>query len=244
MKKLILLFVLLLSYTLFATEYPKPVGYVNDFANVMTADQKGKLESVLSNYEKQTSVEISIVTIQSLDGQDIEEYTNELASQWGVGKKDSDNGIVILNSIGDRKIRVEVGYGLEGLVTDAYSNQLIDDVLVPELKNSKYSDAYNLAVSALMRKLGDSPDELAKRKLEAEQNSGHSVWFWIFVIGGAIVVLIIIIVMIDDYTGGGIAFTSDYGGGSDSSWGSSSGGSDFGGFGGGGFGGGGASGGY
>jgi len=216
----------------FGQDYPNPVGYVNDFADVLTVGEEKTLEAILKSYEEKSTIEIVIVTIPSLNGETVEEYTVRLFEQWGVGKKGKDNGLVILNSIGDKKWRIEVGYGLEGFMTDAYAANIGDNYLTPNLKNGKYFDAYKQAVEQVMLRLGNLTDE-DKTRMEEEDSDSMPLWLIIFVI---IIVIFIILALLGS---GGL------GAGGGSSFGrSSSGGGGFGGFGGGGSGGGGASGGY
>ena len=98
---------------------PGPAGYVNDFANVLTPAQHQSLESRLSGIEQNTSVEIAIVTTNDLQNETIEMYSADLFQQWGIGKKDADNGLLILLVPSTRQYKFEVGYGLEGVLNDA-----------------------------------------------------------------------------------------------------------------------------
>lgn len=229
----IIFVILVFAIKMFGQEYPKPVGYVNDFAKVMTVGEQKALQAILADYKKKSTIEITVVTIDSLNGQSIEEYTVELATKWGVGKKGKDNGIVILNSIKDRKWRIEVGYGLEGYVTDAYGTTLGEEFLTLLLKQGKYFEAYKGVVEKIMKDFGNLTDEDKVRLTEEKESGGIPWWMWLIII---IIVLIIIAGVILDNNG-------SYGGDGFFSGGGSSGGG-FGGFGGGGFGGGGSSGGY
>jgi uncharacterized protein len=98
---------------------PEPQGYVNDFANLLSAGVEESLEATLAQYEAETTNELAVVTIKTLGGKSIEEYSISLAEKWGVGQKDKDNGAVILVAETEREIRIEVGYGLEPVLTDA-----------------------------------------------------------------------------------------------------------------------------
>ena len=170
-------FLMTMALKTFAQEFPEPVGYVNDFADVLTEGEERSLEAILKNYEEKSTIEIAIVTITSLDGENIEEYTNKLAEKWGVGKKGKDNGLVILNSIGDRKWRIEVGHGLEEFMTDVYSKNIGDNHLTPNLKNGMYFDAYRETVVKIMERFGNLTDEDKERMAE---NEGIPLWLIIF----------------------------------------------------------------
>lgn len=223
-----------LSINMFAQEFPDPVGYVNDFADVLTDGEERILEAILIGYEKQSTIEIVVVTITSLDGETVEEYTNQLAEKWGVGKKLKDNGLMILNSIEDRKWRIEVGYGLEEYMTDAYSKNIGDNYLTPNLKNENYSDAYEQTVEHIIKRFGNLTDEDIVRMEEEDETD--SLLIILIIIA---VVLIIVFGIIAGSSGGS---SNVYGGGFGGYGGGGSSGSS--GFGGGSSGGGGASGGY
>ena len=117
-----------------------PSGLVNDFAGVLSIEQKGELESNLVSFEKETGHEISVVIIKNLGGDTIENYAEELFKEWGIGKKNADNGILFLMSLEDREMRIEVGYGLEGALTDAETKWILDDTITPFFKEGKYYD--------------------------------------------------------------------------------------------------------
>src|SRR5579864_9056663 len=96
----------------------KPQGYVSDFADILAPDVKNELRAMLGETERQTSAEIALVTVPSLDGETVEEYANRLFKEWGVGKKGADNGVLVLVAPSERRIRIEVGYGLEPVLPD------------------------------------------------------------------------------------------------------------------------------
>jgi len=120
-------------------EYPDYTGYVNDFAGLMDPASISDLDSLITGVEKGTGAEIAVVTIDSLEGITIEEYAVVLFEQWGIGKADEDNGILILVALLDREIRIEVGYGLEGVITDLEAGRIIDEIIVPNFKNEDYN---------------------------------------------------------------------------------------------------------
>lgn len=113
---------------------PAAVGYVNDFAGVISAGNVSNLESYLKELDKKTGAEIAVVTISSLKGASIEDVSLEIGRKWGVGKKGKDNGIVILVATGDKKMRIEVGYGLEGIIPDGKAGRIRDDYMIPYFK--------------------------------------------------------------------------------------------------------------
>lgn len=118
------------------TKLPSPTGWVNDFENIFTEDQERTLDSLISEYEKRTTTEIAIITIptSATDKERFNELTLFIANKWGVGKKEKDNGILIAISKGHRTIRINNGFGIEKLITDNQTKQIIDQIIIPSFK--------------------------------------------------------------------------------------------------------------
>ena len=114
--------------------FPRPTGFVNDFAGVLKSDTRGHLEALLSSFEKATGDEVAVATLASLEGRSIEELAPDLFKQWGIGKKGKDNGVLFIVAPNERKMRIEVGYGLEGAINDALAGRLLDENVVPRFK--------------------------------------------------------------------------------------------------------------
>lgn len=136
----------------------KPAGYVSDFAGVLTAATRTALESKLAAFEKQTGDEIAVVTVRSLGGDTIENYAVQLFQEWEIGKKGKDNGILILVAPTEHEARIEVGYGLEGTVTDLQSGNIIRNVMIPAFRQDDYAGGVTGGVDALIGIIGGSPD--------------------------------------------------------------------------------------
>lgn len=128
----------------------QPAGFVNDYAGVLNSEQKQNLENKLSQFEKESSNEITVVFIKSLDGDTIENFAVGLFKDWGIGKKKNDNGALILVAIDDRQMRIEVGYGLEGALTDAQSYWIINNVMKPAFRNNDYYGGINSSVDKII----------------------------------------------------------------------------------------------
>lgn len=112
---------------------------VYDYAAVFSAPQRTELELFLRATERATSAEIAVVTLTSLEGSEIDDFANRLFNQWGIGKKGKDNGLLLLAAIEDRKIKIEVGYGLEGTLTDARTGRILDEQVIPRFKEKQYA---------------------------------------------------------------------------------------------------------
>lgn len=126
-----------------------PQGYVSDYGSMLNAATKTQLEQELSNFEKETKHEISVVTIPDLQGDTIENFAVKLFEDWKIGKKGADNGVLFLIAKDDRQMRIEVGYGLEGALPDATAWQIIDKIATPAFKNGDYDNGILKSVSAI-----------------------------------------------------------------------------------------------
>ncbi len=152
MKKFFLLVILCFS-PLFLLAYispGSPTGFVNDFAGLFSVEEKADLEQVLVNFEKESSNEISVVSIVTLGDESIEAYAVKLFEEWKIGKEGKDNGVLLLISRDDREMRIEVGYGLEGALTDALSSQIIRNIMNPEFREEKYYEGVKGALTAIV----------------------------------------------------------------------------------------------
>ncbi len=127
-----------------------PRGAVNDFAGMLSQNDAAQLESKLDNFNKTTGNAIVVATMNNLGGDTVENYAVELFKEWGIGQKGKDNGVLILVSKDDREMRIEVGYGLEGVLTDAQSFWLIRDVMTPAFKNGDYAGGLNGVVDKII----------------------------------------------------------------------------------------------
>ena len=117
-----------------AAQRLRPQGLVNDFAGVMNPQAAQQLESVLLQLAHQTSVEVALVTVPTVPDGDIERAAADLFRDWGIGKRSQDNGVLILCAVQDRRVRIEVGYGLEAILPDAKTGRIIDEQMLPRFR--------------------------------------------------------------------------------------------------------------
>ena len=155
-KYLILLFVFTLTFFIFgeqlqALEVPSLGGRINDYAGMLSPVTTQNLESVLTEFENTDSTQIVVLTIPSLEGESLEEYSIRVAETWEIGQKGHDNGAILLIAKADRQLRIEVGYGLEGRLTDATAGRIIRTIIVPELKAGRYDQAVTNGVAAMIQ---------------------------------------------------------------------------------------------
>jgi uncharacterized protein len=239
-------------------ERPNPPRLVNDFAGMLKADEVNSLENKLVAFNDSTSTQIAIVIVRSLGGYDKADYAQTLAEKWGIGRKGSNNGVLILikpttpDSKGE--VQIATGYGLEGAIPDITCAEIIDREILPAFRNGNYFEGLNNATNTLMS-LARGEFTAAQYGQKAKKTAGKGI-----PLGLMIIVVFIIISMISRNSGGsnnkhistgGLPFwmllgMMNSGRGSSGSWGGFSGGGGggggFGGFGGGSFGGGGAGG--
>jgi uncharacterized protein len=230
---------------------PNPPKLVNDYANILTADQKEALERKLYEFDDTTSNQLAVIIVPNLGGQDVADVAIALGRKWGVGNTKNNNGVVLLVSIEDRKLNISPGYGLEKSLPDLTCQQIIENIIVPDFKGNDYYAGISQGTDAIMQATrGEfrAPANYNRRG----QSSG---------IGKIIFIVVIIIVFLavsSGGRGGGGSYMSRGGvmpfiigdllsggggrGGGNWGGGGSSGGGGFGGFGGGSFGGGGSSG--
>lgn len=137
----VLILILSLSFSSFAIDFPEPTDelFVNDFANVISDEDEEEIMKIGADLFQQTTAQVVVVTVDSLDGYDVDEYALRLGREWGVGSKETNNGVVLLLSVSDRKVSIQAGYGLEGCVTDAKSGEILDTHAIPYLRDNEFS---------------------------------------------------------------------------------------------------------
>jgi len=130
-------------------EIPKATSYVNDYSSILNSSEKTALNNFLRGYDQKTSNQIFIGIFKSLEGGSLEDISIQIAEKWKPGRKDKDNGVLLLVFTEDRKIRIEVGYGLEGVLTDALASAIINNEISPNFKNGEYFKGIKLATSRI-----------------------------------------------------------------------------------------------
>ena len=135
---LALTLVLATAWPVLALSFPSPQGYVSDFAGLLPTSSRATLEADLAQLEKDTSAQVAVVTITSLEGDTIEDYAVNLFEAWGIGQKSQDNGVLFIIAPAEHKVRIEVGYGLESIITDGRSGRILDTEVLPSFKAGDY----------------------------------------------------------------------------------------------------------
>jgi uncharacterized protein len=149
-----------------AQTFPKFTGLVVDAADVLPPETEARLAAELQALQRDTKRQLVVATIPDLQGYPIEDYGYRLGREWGVGLRDVDNGLILLVAPTERKVRIEVGYGLEGIVTDAFAGTVIREQVVPRFKAGDLPGGVTAGAGALVRHLRASPEE-AQARLDA-----------------------------------------------------------------------------
>ncbi len=134
----------------FAASVPELQGRVNDYASLLSGDEKGMLESKLENYEQESSNQFVLLTIQSLEGETVEDFSIRALKKWKLGQADKNNGILVVFAKDERKLRIEVGYGLEGAVPDAIASNILRNEIAKLTKQDKFYEGFSAGFDALM----------------------------------------------------------------------------------------------
>ena len=152
--------------------FPKPRGKVNDFAGVLDQATAAELARIVSDTEARTSAEIAVVTVPSLDGMSVEEYAVRLFADWGIGKSARDNGLLVLVAPAERRIRIEVGYGLEPILPDALAGRIIREEFLPAFRDNQYPrgilQGVRRVAAIVIRR--EAVPESARREMPAEDS--------------------------------------------------------------------------
>lgn len=166
--------VFLSAFTVHAYDgLPKPVGAVNDFAGVIPAKYKEPMERIAREVLEKTGTAVVIATLKDTGGNDATDYANRLYEAWGIGEKGKDKGVLIFLALKERRVRIEVGYGLEGVLTDGMSGEILDTYTVPFLKKGDYGrglfNAFVAVSSIAARDAGVSLTAIPQKQIRQKE---------------------------------------------------------------------------
>jgi uncharacterized protein len=181
----------LAALPLAALDVPALKGRVNDYANMLKPVTVATLEAKLADFEKAESTQIAVLTVASLEGEDIEGFSMRVAEKWRIGQKKLDNGVILTIAKGDRRLRIEVGYGLEGKLTDLRAGRIIDYIITPSFKAGDYDKGVTDGVDAIMQTVRGEYSAVDAPVRESEQADrfahfavpGLFIFFFIGIIG-------------------------------------------------------------
>lgn len=165
-----------------ALDVPALTARVNDYAGLLSPTTKNQLEQALLTFEQNESTQIVVLTVTSLEGESLEDFSMQVAEAWQVGQKGRDNGAILLVAKNDRKIRIEVGYGLEGSLTDMISGRIIRNVIVPAFRSGNFDQGVANGVAAMMAAVkGEYQAQPEKRQPRGRESSVSFIPLIVFI---------------------------------------------------------------
>jgi uncharacterized protein len=179
-------------------QIPAPIGdiYVQDFANVLTEQEKTELRNMGRALESQTTAQVAILTINSIGDRSIQEFANEAFRKYGIGSEAQDNGILLVISLGERQVWIEVGYGLEGRIPDGKAGRILDEVTVPLLQNQQPNKAiietYKVLANEVLTEYGqEGLQGTVNNSQSAAADEGLGIPSWLLIL------IVVVVVFLD-----------------------------------------------
>jgi uncharacterized protein len=163
----------------FAINFPALTGRIVDQASIIQSDTRVAIEQKSADLEEKSGIQLVVATVNSLEGQEIEPYANELFRKWGLGEKKKNNGVLLLVAPNERRVRIEVGYGLEGTLTDALSKVIISNAMTPRFKAGNFGEGISRGVDDIITVLTTDASEWQKRpslRLDYQQPVDPASW--------------------------------------------------------------------
>ncbi|OLO04837.1 methanol dehydrogenase [Salinicola socius] len=184
-----------------APEFPDLTGRVVDNAELLDASTRSQLTDMLAAHEEATGEQVVVVTLPNLQGEAIEDYGYQLGRHWGIGQKGEDTGALLIVAVDERAVRIEVGYGLEGRLTDAQSSMIINQIITPAFRDGDFAGGITRGAQAMVEVLGGDPSAETAPQQPDRQASRHigGAGFWFF----ALFMIVMLIVRSGGGGGGG-----------------------------------------
>ncbi len=177
------IFLLICASCAFGLDVPALKGRVNDYGNILSSSTERQIEAVLGELESMDSTQIVVLTITSLEGDSLEGFSIRVADQWKIGQKNKDNGAILLISKNDRKVRIEVGYGLEGSLTDLISGRIIRNIIIPCFKRGDFDSGVSSGVQAVIQAVrGEFKADAEPVRVSPRSHSGPNLFAILFII--------------------------------------------------------------
>lgn len=169
-----LVFAVLSAFT-FAVEVPPLQGRINDYAGVLNSSTESELNGYLSRLESQTGIQLAVLTVPTIEDESIEGFSMRVAEDWKLGQEGKDNGILITLALAEHKIRIEVGYGLEGVLTDTQSGLILRNAIIPQFKEGDYNEGIAAGVSNIVGLILQDEELLDNDVLDENNGTGMIV---------------------------------------------------------------------
>jgi len=190
-RAILLAFLFLVAAPAAAQDFPQLTGRVVDQANLLSPEQEAALTRKLEALQQASSRQLVVVTVPSIGDSTIEDYGYQLGRYWGIGQSGANNGTLLIVAVNERKVRIEVGYGLEGILTDALSSQIIRHDILPRFRDNDYPGGIAAGTDAIIAQLQAPPEQAEQQALAAQQaqqrerrhgGSLAPIVFWVIVI--------------------------------------------------------------
>ncbi len=178
----VLIALLCVNLPVLAVNFPALTGRIVDQANIIPATTRGAIEAKLADLEARSGIQLVVASVSSLDGEEIEPYANELFRNWKLGEKTKNNGVLLLVAPNERKVRIEVGYGLEGTLTDALSKVIIANAIAPRFKTGDFGGGVSRGVDDIIAVLTTDASDWQQRpslRLDKQQTADPLSWLLI-----------------------------------------------------------------
>ena len=173
------------SVTAFALTFPALSGRIVDQANIISGDARRSIEPKLADLEAKSGIQLVVATVASLEGQEIEPYANALFRSWQLGETAKNNGVLLLVAPNERRVRIEVGYGLEGTLTDALARVIIANAITPRFKSGDFSGGISRGIDDIITVLTTDASEWGKRpslRLDSQQSTDPFNWLIVLLV--------------------------------------------------------------
>jgi len=185
---------LVAAFALSEDRFPTPTGAVNDFAEIIPAAEKSSMEALSREVLEKTGTALVLATIPTIGNREINEYVNRLYSAWGIGKKGEDKGVLIVLALKERKLRIETGYGVEGILPDGLVGEIRDQAMLPWLKKGDYGRGLSegvTAIAGIIAKNADvtltgNPAMHAQKQRQAKRGPSWLTWLLLIVVISAL----------------------------------------------------------
>jgi uncharacterized protein len=178
----------------FAVSYPALTGRVVDQANIIPTATRDAIEPKLADLESKSGIQLVVATVKSLEGEEIEPYSNGLFRTWKLGEKAKNNGVLLLVAPSEHRVRIEVGYGLEGTLTDALSKVIITNAIAPRFKAGDFGNGIARGVDDIITVLTTDSSEWQQRpELRLDSQGGRDPVSWVLIVGliGLVILLVV-----------------------------------------------------
>jgi uncharacterized protein len=183
-----------MALAVYAVNFPALTGRIVDQANIIPAATRSTIEPKLADLEARSGIQLVVATIATLEGQEIEPYANELFRSWKLGEKTKNNGVLLLVAPNEHRVRVEVGYGLEGTLTDALTKVIITNAITPRFKTGDFGGGISRGVDDIITVLTTDASEWQKRpslRLDNQQTTDPATWLLIAALIALVTLLIV-----------------------------------------------------